>query len=150
MTLQGFQEDLKEALRKGDTTRRNTIRLILSALNYSQIAKGADLEEGEVLVVLQKEATKRRESIEAFSKGNRPDLVAQEKAELQVILGYLPPPLTREEIAQAARQAIAESGAQGPRDMGKVMGRLMPQLKGRAEGQEVNAIVQELLSGKRT
>ncbi|HLE02070.1 MAG TPA: GatB/YqeY domain-containing protein [Dehalococcoidia bacterium] len=149
MTLQGFQEDLKEALRKGDTTRRDTIRLILSALNYSQIAKGADLEEGEVLVVLQKEATKRRESIEAFSKGNRPDLVAQEKAELQVILGYLPPPLTREEIAKAARQAIAESGAQGPRDMGKVMGRLMPQLKGRAEGQEVNAIVQELLSGKR-
>ena len=150
MTLEKFQEDLKEALRKGDTTRRNTIRLILSALNYAQIAKGADLEEGEILVVIQKEATKRRESIEAFSKGNRPDLVAQEKAELQVILGYLPPPLTREEIAQAARQAIAESGAQGPRDMGKVMGRLMPQLKGRAEGQEVNAIVQELLSGKRT
>ena len=149
MTLEKFQEDLKEALRKGDTTRRDTIRLILSALNYSQIAKGADLEEGEVLVVLQKEATKRRESIEAFSKGNRPDLVAQEKAELQVILGYLPPPLTREEIAKAARQAIAESGAQGPRDMGKVMGRLMPQLKGRADGQEVNAIVQELLSGKR-
>ncbi len=149
MTLEKFQEDLKEALRKGDTTRRDTIRLILSALNYSQIAKGADLEEGDVLAVLQKEATKRRESIEAFSKGNRPDLVAREKAELQVILGYLPPPLTREEIAQAARQAIAESGAQGPRDMGKVMGRLMPQLKGRAEGQEVNAIVQELLSGKR-
>ena len=149
MTLEKFQEDLKEALRKGDTTRRNTIRLILSALNYSQIAKGAPLEEGDVLAVLQKEATRRRESIEAFSKGNRPDLVAQEKAELQVILGYLPPPLTREEIAQAARQAIAESGAQGPRDMGKVMGRLMPQLKGRAEGQEVNAIVQELLSGKR-
>jgi len=149
LTLEKFQEDLKEALRKGDTTRRDTIRLILSALNYSQIAKGATLEEGEVLAVLQKEATKRRESIEAFSKGNRPDLVAQEKAELQVILGYLPPPLTREEIAQAARQAIAESGAQGPRDMGKVMGRLMPQLKGRADGQEVSAIVQELLSGKR-
>jgi len=149
LTLEKFQEDLKEALRKGDTTRRDTIRLILSALNYSQIAKGAPLEEGDVLAVLQKEATKRRESIEAFSKGNRPDLVAREKAELQVILGYLPPPLTREEIAQAARQAIAESGAQGPKDMGKVMGRLMPQLKGRAEGQEVNAIVQELLSGKR-
>jgi len=149
LTLEKFQEDLKEALRKGDTTRRDTIRLILSALNYSQIAKGAPLEEGEVLAVLQKEATKRRESIEAFSKGNRPDLVAQEKAELQVILGYLPPPLTREEIAQAARQAIADSGAQGPRDTGKVMGRLMPQLKGRAEGQEVNAVVQELLSGKR-
>ena len=149
MTLEKFQEDLKEALKRGDTTRRNTIRLILSALSYSQIAKGADLEAGEVLAVLQKEATKRRESIEAFSKGNRPDLVAQEKAELQVILGYLPPPLTREEIAKAARQAIAESGAQGPRDMGKVMGRLMPQLKGRADGQEVSAIVQELLSGKR-
>ena len=149
MTLEKFQEDLKEALRKGDTTRRDTIRLILSALNYSQIAKGAPLEEGDVLAVLQKEATRRRESIEAFSKGNRPDLVAQEEAELQVILSYLPPPLTREEIAQAARQAIAESGAQGPRDMGKVMGKLMPQLKGRAGGQEVNAIVQELLSGKR-
>jgi uncharacterized protein YqeY len=149
LTLEKFQEDLKEALRKGDTTRRDTIRLILSALNYSQIAKGAPLEEGDILAVLQKEATRRRESIEAFSKGNRPDLVAREKAELQVIIGYLPPGLTREEIAQAARQAIADSGAKGPRDMGKVMGRLMSQLKGRAEGQEVNAIVQELLSGKR-
>jgi len=148
LTLEKFQEDLREALRKGDTTRRNTIRLILSALNYSQIAKGAPLEEGDILAVLQKEATKRRESIEAFSKGNRPDLVAQEKAELQLILGYLPPPLTREEIVQAARQAIADSGAQGSRDMGKVMGLLMPQLKGRAEGQVVNVIVQELLSGK--
>lgn len=148
MTLAKFQEDLKEALKQRDNTRRNTIRLILSALNYSQIAKGAPLEEGDVLAVLQKEATRRRESIEAFSKGNRPDLVAQEKAELQVILSYLPPSLTREEIVQAARQAIAESGAQGPRDMGKVMGRLMPQLKGRAGGQEVNAVVQELLSGK--
>ena len=149
MTLEKFQEDLKNALKKGDTTRRDTIRLILSALNYSHIAKGAPLEAGDILAVLQKEATSRRESIEAYSKGNRPDLVAREEAELQIILGYLPPALTREEIAQQARQAIAESGAQGPKDMGKVMGRLMPQLKGRAQGQEVNAVVQELLSGKR-
>ena len=105
MTLEKFQEDLKDALKKGDTVRRDTIRLILSALNYSQIAKGAPLEDGDCLAVLQKEATTRRESIEAFSKGNRPDLVAREKAELQVILGYLPPALSREQIAQAAREA---------------------------------------------
>ena len=148
MTLEKFQEDLKEALKKGENIRRDTIRLILSALNYSQIAKGATLEEADVLAVLQKEATRRRESIEAFSKGNRPDLVAREEAELKVILGYLPPSLTRDEIVQAARQAIAESGVQGPRDMGKVMRLLMPQLKGRAWGQEVSTIVQELLSGK--
>jgi len=148
LTLEKFQEDLKEALKKGDNIRRDTIRLILSALNYSQIAKGAPLEEADFLAVLQKEATRRRESIEAFSKGNRPDLVAREEAELKVIKDYLPPALTQEEIIQAARQAIAESGAQGPRDMGKVMRLLLPQLKGRAGGQEVSIIVQGLLSGK--
>ena len=148
MTLEKFQEDLKEALKKGDNIRRDTIRLILSALNYSQIAKGAPLEEADFLAVLQKEATRRRESIEAFSKGNRPDLVAREEAELKVIKDYLPPALTQEEIIQAARQAIAESSAQGPRDMGKVMRLLLPRLKGRAGGQEVSTIVQGLLSGK--
>jgi uncharacterized protein YqeY len=149
LTLEKFQEDLKEALKKGDNTRRDTIRLILSALNYAQIAKGAPLEEADFLSVLQKEATRRRESIEAFSKGNRPELVAREEAELKVILGYLPPSMTREEIVEAAQKAIAESGAQGPRDMGKVMSKLMPQLKGKASGQEISAVVQELLSGKK-
>jgi uncharacterized protein YqeY len=149
LTLEKFQEDLKTALKNRDNNRRNTIRLILSALNYAQIAKGVPLEEADVLAVLQKEATRRRESIEAFSKGNRPDLVSVEEAELKVILGYLPPSMTREEIVQAAQKAITESGAQGPRDMGKVMSKLMPQLKGKASGQEVNAVVQELLSGKK-
>jgi len=144
-----LQEELKVALKAGDTVRRDTLRLLLSAIHYAEIEKGQPLADPDILGLLSREASKRRESIEAFTKGHRPDLVSREEAELKVILGYLPQPLSREEIFQAARKVIAEVGAQGPRDMGRVMKVLMPQLQGRAEGREVSAIVSELLSSKK-
>ena len=144
-----LQGDLKVALKAGDTVRRDTIRLLLSAIHYAEIEKGQPLADPDILGLLSREASKRRESIEAFAKGHRPDLVSREEAELKVILGYLPQPLSREEIFQAARKVIAEVGAQGPRDMGRVMKVLMPRLQGRAEGRESSAIVSELLSSKK-
>jgi len=144
-----LQEELKVALKAGDTVRRDTLRLLLSAIHYAEIEKGQPPADPDILGLLSREASKRRESIEAFTKGHRPDLVSREEAELKVILGYLPQPLSREEIFQAARKVIAEVGAQGPRDMGRVMKVLMPQLQGRAEGREVSAIVSELLSSKK-
>ena len=144
-----LQEELKVALKAGDTVRRDTLRLLLSAIHYAEIEKGQPLADPDVLGLLSREASKRRESIEAFAKGHRPDLVSKEEAELKVILGYLPQPLSREEIFQAAQKVIAEVGAQGPRDMGRVMKVLMPQLQGRAEGREISAIVSGLLSSKK-
>lgn len=148
MTLQDrLMDDLKRAMRKGDKTRVSTIRMLRAAIKNAEIAQGKSLDDAAVLGVVAKEAKQRRESIAEFSKGNRPDLVSQEEAELSVLLGYLPRQMSRDEIVAAARQVIQEVGATGPADKGKVMSRLMPQLKGKAEGQVVNTVVSELLAG---
>ncbi|MDH4299827.1 MAG: GatB/YqeY domain-containing protein, partial [Dehalococcoidia bacterium] len=102
----------------------------------------------KVLDVIGKEVKRHRESIEAFKKGNRDDLVAQEEAELAVLISYLPEQMSREQVIAAARQAIDAVGAKGPSDKGKVMGQLMPQLKGKADGREVSEIVSELLAAR--
>ena len=120
--------------------------MTLAALRNAEIAAGRTLEDAEALDVLAKEAKRRQESIEEFRKAGRQDLVEQEEAELAVLTAYLPKQLTREEIEQAARAVIEQTGASGPRDIGKVMPVLMQQLRGRADGREVNAVVRELLA----
>ena len=142
---QKLDNELKQALRSGDTVRRSVIRLVLAAVNNAEIARQAKLEDGDILGVIAKEARQREESISAFKQGNRPDLVAQEEAELAILKSYLPQQMTRDEIVAEARQAIAEVGAQGPGDKGKVMPKLIAKLKGRADGREINAVVTELL-----
>jgi uncharacterized protein YqeY len=142
---QKLDNELKQALRSGDTVRRSVIRLVLAAVNNAEIARQAKLEDGDILGVIAKEARQREESISAFKQGNRPDLVAQEEAELAILKGYLPQQMTRDEIMAEARQVIAEVGAQGPGDKGKVMPKLIAKLKGRADGREINAVVTELL-----
>ncbi|MBI4304018.1 MAG: GatB/YqeY domain-containing protein [Chloroflexi bacterium] len=132
-------------MRSGDTLRRSVLRMLLSAIHNVEIAKQADLAEGDILGVVAKEVKQRQESIEAFKQGNRQDLVAQEEAELAILQGYMPQQLTKDEVIAEARRVIAEVGAQGPRDKGKVMSKLMAQLKGKADGREINTIVTELL-----
>ncbi len=109
------------------------------------IAPKAKLENQDILGIISKEAKQREESITAYKQGNRPDLVAQEEAELAILKEYLPQPVGRDDIITIAKQVIAEVGAQGPRDKGKVMPRVIAQLKGRAEGREINEVVTELL-----
>jgi hypothetical protein len=138
--------DMRDAMRAGEATRRDTLRLALAALHNAQIAAGHELTDDEALAVLVKEAKQRRESIEEFGKANRADLVAKEQAELDVISTYLPAAVSREEIEVAARKAIEETGASGPRDLGKVMPVLTQQFRGRADGREINEVVRELLS----
>ena len=147
MTLaERIRFDLEQALRQGDKLRCSVIRLVLASIKNTEIAQQKTLDDSDILGVIEKEARKRRESIEAFEKGNRQDLVAQEKAELAMLLEYLPEQMSREEIVAAARKVISEVEATSPRDTGKVMSRLMPQLKGKAQGQEVSAVVSEILS----
>ena len=143
---QKLEADLKQAIRAKDNVRRSVIRLAMAAIQNKEIAKRAALDDTDILGIIAKEVKQRHESIEAFKQGNRPDLVAQEEAELAILQGYLPPQMTREEIIAEARQVITEVGAQGPGDKGKVMSRIIPQLKGRADGREINAVVTELLS----
>ncbi len=142
---QKLTDDLKQALRAGQKTRISSIRLVLSSINYAQIAKQAELTDADILGVIAKELRQRTESIEAFKKGNRPDLVAQEEAEVAILQIYMPKQMTRDEIVAEARRVIAEVGAQGIADKGKVMPKLIAQLKGKADGREINTVVTELL-----
>lgn len=139
-------DDLKQAMKDGDKVKRSAIRLLMTAINNAEIARRAPLEDADILGIITKEVRQRRESIEAFKQGNRQDLVAQEEAELAILQEYLPQQMTREEVAEAARRVIEEVGALGLGDKGKVMPKLIAQLKGRADGQEINAVVSELLA----
>jgi len=118
----------------------------MAAINNAEIARQAKMEDSDIFGVISKEIRQRRESIEAFKQGNRQDLVDKEAAEIEVLQGYLPQQMSRQEIVQAARQVMAEIGAEGPGDKGKVMPKLIAQLKGRADGREINEVVSELLS----
>jgi len=143
---QKLTDDLRQALKGADKLRRSVIRLVMSAVKNAEIARQANLDDADILGIIAKEVRQRRESIEAFKQGNRPDLVTQEEAELAILNAYLPQQMTREEILQAARRVIEEVGAQGLGDKGKVMPKLIAQLKGKADGREINAVVTELLA----
>ena len=143
---QKLSDDLKQAMKGGDVVKKGTIRMIMAAINNAEIARQAKLEDGGILGVIAKEVKQHHESIEAFKQGNRPDLVAKEEAELAVLQGYLPAQMSHDEVIEAARKVIAEVGAEGPGDKGKVMPRLMAQLRGRADGREINEVVSQLLS----
>jgi len=142
---QKLSDDLKQAIRGRDKLRSSVIRLIMAAIKNAEIAKQASLDEADILGIITKEARQRKESIEAFRQGDRQDLVAQEEAELAILKDYLPRQISRDEIIAYARKVIDQVGAQGPRDKGKVMTQLIPQLKGKADGREINAVVTELL-----
>jgi uncharacterized protein YqeY len=142
-----LNSDLREALRSRDEQRKAALRMVLAALHNAEIEAKGELDDGAILGVLAKEVKQRRESIEEFRKGHREDLVAREEAQLAFIQPYLPQQMTREEILEAARKVIGELGARGPGDKGKVMPVLINQLRGRADGREVNAVVSELLAG---
>ena len=141
-----LSSDLRDSLRGQNEVRKGTIRLILSAIHNAEIAAGKPLDDAGVNTVLAREARQRRESIEEFGKAGRSDLVAKESAELEVVLQYLPPQLSRPEIEAAVRPVIARIGAKGPADKGKVMGPIMAELRGKADGSLINEVVTELLS----
>ncbi len=143
---QKLADDLKQAMKGGDRVRRSVIRLLLAAIRNPEIARQSNVTDGDILGIIAKDVKRHEESIEAFKQGNRQDLVSQEEAELAVLEEYLPRQMTRDEIIAEARRVIEEVGAQGPGDKGKVMPKLIAQLKGRADGREINAVVTELLT----
>ena len=143
---QKLTDDLKQAMRDRDKVKLSVIRLVMAAIKNAEIARQTTLDDTDILGIIAKEARQRRESIEAFRQGNRQDLVTQEEAELAILQQYLPQQMSREEIIAEARRVIEEVGAGGPGDKGKVMPKLIAQLKGKADGREINAVVTELLA----
>ncbi len=145
-TKKQIEKDFKDALRAGDETRKRTLRMALSSIKLAEVDKGRSLEEGEVLIILQKEVKTRHESITDAERADRKDLIAETEAEINILEGYLPQTLTPEEIHEMATQAIAEVGATSPQEMGSVMKVLMPRVQGRADGSMVSQTVRQLLS----
>ena len=138
-------DDMKQAMRDKDALRRDTIRYLRSEIRNQEIRDQKELDDAGVIQVLSRQVQQRRDSIEVYRDAGRSDLVNKEESELSVIVGYLPQQLSGAEITDLVRQVVAEVGATGPGDMGKVMGAIMPQVHGKAEGREVNAIVQQTL-----
>ncbi len=144
--VQAIRDDMTTAWRAGDVRRRNTLRLLIAAFDYARIAAGHELTDEEAITTLQREAKQRRDSIEQYRAGGREDLVEVEQQELDIIASYLPASLSDAELAALARDFIRDVGANGPGDLGKVMGPLMKQVAGRAEGGRVNALIREMLA----
>ena len=133
-------------MREGDRLKVSVLRLLRSAIEYEEKARRKELDDDGVVEIVSRQINQRNDSIEQFRKGNREDLAEKEEAEIVILRTYMPPQLSREELTGLAKEAIAQVGAQGPQDKGKVMGRLMPQVKGKAQGSEVNQVVMDLLS----
>ena len=140
-----LEEDLRTALRAGDDVSKRTLRMTLAAVRQVEIDKRISLEEAAVLSIIQKEIKTRKESVEEARGANRPDIVAATEAEIKVLQGYLPEAMSADELQTLVKAAIAEVGATSLSDMGKVMKILMPQVPGRAAGDQVSAAVRQIL-----
>jgi uncharacterized protein len=151
MTLRTkIQDDIKAALKSGDKHRLAALRLTLASIKNVETAEGRatrdDLTDEQVAALLQTEVKRRRDTIAELEKVGRPQMLADEQAELQALLEYLPQQMSREQIVEAARAIIAQTGATGPAQMGIVMKQLMAQLKSQADGKLVSEVVRELLA----
>ena len=140
-----LRTDMTAAMRAGETQRRDVLRMLMAAVKQTEVDTRATLDDTGVQDVLRKQIKLRQESITDFTRAGRQSDVEREMAEIAVIEGYLPQMLSREEIEQLAREAIAETGVTDPKGIGQVMSRLMPHVKGRADGRLVNEVVRELL-----
>jgi len=144
--LERLSQELKAAMLAKDTERLSTLRLLKSAIGYAQIERKTDtLPDAEVFAIIQKEVKKRREAIEQYEKGGRPELASKEKQEILVLESFLPKPLSAEALEQLVRAAIQETGATGKKQMGQVIKAVQAKAAGRAEGKAISELVGKLL-----
>ena len=140
-----LDSDLKDAMRNKEALKRTVLRTMLSEIRNAEINSQTTLDDGGIISVLTKQVQQRKDSVEAYAAANRQDLVDKETEEINIISVYLPEQLPVEEIEEIIKTAISEMGASSLSDMGKVMGLVMPQVRGRADGKMVNTIVTEKL-----
>jgi uncharacterized protein len=143
----GLQEAAKAALKSRDTVKLSTLRLLLAAVHNEEIRLRKELGAEEIQKVIATLSKQRSEAIELYRKGGRDDLAEKEEAELEILQAYLPQPLTEQEVQTLIRESIAELGATGVQDLGKVMKQVMPKVNGRTDGKRVNELAKALLGG---
>jgi uncharacterized protein YqeY len=137
--------DLTESMKARTAERTSTLRMLQAAIKNEQINAGHELSDEEAMTVIRKSVKQRQDSIEQFTKGNRPELAAKEKAEIVILQAYMPPELSDSELESGLREIIASTGAQSKKDMGKVMKEATARFKGRADGRKIQEIVGRLL-----
>ena len=138
--------DLQDAMRNKDITRRRAIRLVRADVKNAEIELQREATDEEIIQIISRDMKKRSEAIEMFERGRRPDLVAQERAEMKILTQYLPEQMSREQIAEVLHEIVDALGAEGPSSLGPVMRQAMDQLRGKADGRLVNQIAREILS----
>jgi len=143
-----LSDDFKAALKAGDRNKVSILRMVKASVKNREIEKGSSLDDEEIYAVLRSFVKKAHEAIEQFSKAGRTELADKEKQELEVLQSYLPQQLGADEIKRIIREAVAESGAAGPKDVGKVMKAVMAKTKGQADGKLVSSLVKEMLESK--
>ena len=144
--LEKISQDIKAAMLAKDADRLNTLRLLKSAIGYVQIEKkNENLADAEIIAIVQKEVKKRRDSVEQFEKGGRPELATKEKQEITILEGFLPQALSPAELEELVRGTIQETGANSKKDMGKVIKAVQAKAAGRAEGKTISELVGKLL-----
>ncbi len=141
-----LMNDLKDAMKDKDVIRKNTVQMVRSAVLQFEKDNKTELNDNGVIEVIAKELKKRKDVLPEYEKSGREDLVEGLKKEIETLLGYLPAQLSKEELVEIVKGAIAETGATSMKDMGKIMAAVMPKTKGRADGKDINAIVKEMLS----
>lgn len=141
-----LMNDLKEAMKDKDTIRKNTVQMVRSAVLQFEKDNKTELDDNGVIEVIAKELKKRKDVLPEYEKSGRDDLIEGLNKEIETLLGYLPAQLSKDELMEIVKEAIAETGATSMKDMGKIMAAVMPKTKGRADGKEINAIVKEMLS----
>jgi uncharacterized protein YqeY len=141
-----IRADLTESMKARTAERTSTLRMLQSAMKYEQIEVKHELSDDEVLGVIRKAVKQRLDSIDQYTKGNRPELAAKEQSELEILKTYMPPELSDTELESGLREIIASTGAQSKKDLGKVMKEATARFKGRAEGKKIQEIVSRILS----
>lgn len=147
MTLkEKLMEDLKSAMRNKEKRRKDTITMLRAAVKQREVDERQEMADDEILALIGKQVKQKRESIKDFQKAERVDLVEQAEEEIEILLAYLPEQLTEEEIDELVREAIVQTGASSMRDMGRIMGVVMPKVKGRADGSLISQSAKKLLN----
>ena len=146
MLKEKLQQETKEALKSGDSQKRTLLGMVLSAIKNKEIEKKGELAEDDVIAVISSEIKKRKDAIEQYEKGGRPELAEGERKEAEMLMAYMPEQMSEEDIKTEVKKAITEIGAKDVKEMGKVIGAIMAKVKGKADGQMVSRLVKEELS----
>ncbi len=146
MLKEQLQQDLKNALKSGDSKKRMVLGMVMSVIKNKEIEKRGQLSEEDIIAVVSSEIKKRRDSVEQYEKGGRPELAEQEKKEAEMLMAYMPEQMSEDEIRAEVKKVIGETGAKDMKEMGKVIGAVMAKVKGKAAGQMVTQLVKEELA----